>query len=86
MATANRTSGSPRWIKKAGLLGKPRECSSSQNIDPDNVIMTPARAATLVYVGNADSNDINVLSLDPKSGDLTAVETVAVPGIIKASW
>src|SRR4051812_6028731 len=43
-----------------------------------------APAATLVYVGNADSNDIHVLRLDPQNGDLAPVETVTIPGITKA--
>lgn len=44
--------------------------------------MSPAMAATFVYVGNADSQDINVLELKP-NGDLSAVETVKVPGPAK---
>src|SRR5438128_5973090 len=44
---------------------------------------SPAPAATLVYVGNAESNDIYVLQLDRQSGDLTVVEQVPIPGIIK---
>src|SRR6185436_16843636 len=35
-------------------------------------------AATFVYVGNAESNEIYVLRLDRQSGDLTVVEK---PGI-----
>src|SRR5215207_8646886 len=34
-----------------------------------------------VYVGNADSNDINVLSLDSKNGELAAIERVPIPGL-----
>lgn len=45
--------------------------------------MSPASAATYVYVGNAESNDIDVLSLDPKSGDLTPIEKVAIPSVAK---
>ncbi|MGH7311162.1 MAG: lactonase family protein [Candidatus Rokuibacteriota bacterium] len=41
------------------------------------------RAATFVYVGNADSNEVYVLRLDRPSGDLTMVEKVAIPGISK---
>ena len=44
--------------------------------------MSPARAATFVYVGNADSQDITVLELK-SHGDLTPVETAAVPGPAK---
>jgi 6-phosphogluconolactonase len=49
-----------------------------------SAIMSPGNAGTFVYVGNADSNDINVFALDAKSGDLTAIEKVAVPGVAKA--
>jgi 6-phosphogluconolactonase len=47
-------------------------------------VVSPAAAGTFVYVGNADSSDIYVFALDAKSGDLTAVEKVAVPGVAKA--
>lgn len=43
----------------------------------------PARAGTYVYVGNADSNDIHLLSLDLKNGDLTPIDKIVVPGITK---
>jgi|GEM_PF-2207991 len=43
-----------------------------------------ASAATYLYVGNAASNEIFVFSLDPKTGDLTAVDKLTVPGITKA--
>src|SRR5258707_2808746 len=45
--------------------------------------MSPASAATYVYVGNAESNDIDVLQLDAKTGDLTAVEKVPIPHVAK---
>ena len=41
-----------------------------------------AQAATVVYVANADSREISVLSLDPASGALTPIETVAVGGVV----
>ena len=41
--------------------------------------MSSADAATFVYVGNADSQDVSVLELKP-NGDLTPVATTAVPG------
>lgn len=44
--------------------------------------MSSASAATFVYVGNADSQDISVLELKA-NGDLTPVETMAVPGPAK---
>jgi 6-phosphogluconolactonase len=43
----------------------------------------PGHAATFVYVGNAESNDIYVLRLDRQSGNLTVVEKVPIPGITK---
>ena len=39
-----------------------------------------ASAATIVYVSNADSQEISVLALDRATGALTAVETVPVGG------
>jgi len=47
------------------------------------MMASPARAATFVYVGNADSNEIHVLRLDQATGDLTVVERVPIPGIAK---
>ena len=47
------------------------------------VMASPARAATFVYVGNTDSNEIYVLQLDRQSGDLTLVEKVEIPGVTK---
>jgi 6-phosphogluconolactonase len=47
-------------------------------------LMVPAAsAATVVYVGNAESNEIIVLQLDRRNGDLTVVEKVPIPGIEK---
>jgi 6-phosphogluconolactonase len=45
---------------------------------------SPAPAATFVYVGNAESNEISVLRLDRQTGELTLVETMAIPGVVKA--
>src|SRR5258705_3422304 len=42
------------------------------------LFMPSATAATFVYVGNADSQDVTILELK-SSGDLTPVETTAVP-------
>lgn len=42
----------------------------------------PATAATMVYVANADSQEVSVLQLDRQSGQLTPVETVAVGGTV----
>jgi len=47
------------------------------------MMASPARAATFVYVGNAESNDIYVLELDRQRSDLTVVEKVSIPGIEK---
>ena len=44
--------------------------------------MSSVNAATFVYVGNADSQDVSVLELK-SNGDLTPVETKAVPGPAK---
>jgi len=38
-------------------------------------------ASTYVYVSNAKSSDIHVLQLNEANGELTPVETVAIPGI-----
>lgn len=40
--------------------------------------LASAEAATFVYVSNADSKDITVLSLNRQTGELTPVETAAV--------
>jgi 6-phosphogluconolactonase len=45
-------------------------------------LMSSASAATFVYVGNSDSQEVSVLELKP-NGDLTPVETTAVPGPAK---
>jgi 6-phosphogluconolactonase len=42
----------------------------------------PARAATFVYIGNADSNDIYVLALNRQTGDLSLIAKVPIPGIM----
>jgi 6-phosphogluconolactonase len=43
---------------------------------------TAVQAATMVYVSNADSKDITVLTLDNKDGALKPVETVPVGGTV----
>jgi 6-phosphogluconolactonase len=48
------------------------------------MMASAASAATYMYVGNAATNEIVVLSLDPKSGDLKEIEKITVPGITKA--
>ena len=47
------------------------------------LVASPARAATIVYVGNAESNEIYVLRLERQNGDLTVIEKVPIPGITK---
>ena len=47
------------------------------------LMASPSGAATFVYVGNAESNEIYVLRLDRQTGDLTLVEKVPIPGIDK---
>ena len=47
------------------------------------MMASPAHAATFVYVGNTESNEVIVLQLDRQSGDLTVVEKVPIPGITK---
>lgn len=44
----------------------------------------PAPPVTFVYVGNAESNEIFVLRLDRPAGELTLIETVPIPGVVKA--
>src|SRR5262245_58394321 len=48
------------------------------------ILVSPAQAATFVYVSNAESNDIFVLSLNQQTGEVTLVETVLIPGVIKS--
>lgn len=42
------------------------------------------KAATFVYVSHAESNDIHVFELNRQTGELTPVETVAIPGVVKS--
>jgi 6-phosphogluconolactonase len=49
-----------------------------------SMMATAASAATYLYVGNAGSNEIFTYSLDPKSGELTPIDKLTVPGITKA--
>jgi 6-phosphogluconolactonase len=47
------------------------------------MMASPVAAATFVYVGNTESNEIYVLALDRQKGDLTVVEKVSIPGVTK---
>ena len=49
-----------------------------------SLLLTMCSAATFVYVGNSDSNEIHVMSLNRSTGELTLVERVEIPGIVKA--
>lgn len=44
---------------------------------------SPTLAATFVYVGNTESNEIYVLQLNRQNGELTVVEKVPIPGVTK---
>jgi 6-phosphogluconolactonase len=44
---------------------------------------SPARAVSLVYVGNADSNEIIVLELAQQTGDLAVIERVPIPDVVQ---
>ena len=46
--------------------------------------LSSASAATFVYVGNADSQDVTILELKP-GGDLTLVDNVAV-SVVSPTW
>jgi 6-phosphogluconolactonase len=46
-------------------------------------MMASTTRATFVYVGNAESNEIYVMQLDRQNGDLTVVEKVLIPDVIK---
>jgi 6-phosphogluconolactonase len=48
------------------------------------VVSSSAQAATFVYVSNAESNDISVLQLNQQTGELTLIETVPIPGVVKS--
>ena len=47
-------------------------------------LISPVLAATFVYVSNSESNDIYVWQLNRQTGELTLIETVTIPGIIKS--
>ena len=47
------------------------------------LMASPVGAATFVYVGNAESNEVYVLQLNQQNGDLTVLDKTAIPGIEK---
>jgi 6-phosphogluconolactonase len=57
---------------------------SAAVIIASSALVAPVQAATIVYVGNAESNDIYVFHLNRQTGELTLIETVQIPGIIKS--
>src|SRR5579884_1667871 len=50
-----------------------------------NAAMAQGSAKTIVYVSNAGTKDIHVFAMDRASGELTPLDTVAVPGTEKTS-
>jgi len=62
-------------LRRLGARSRPRP------VDPG----AAANAATFVYVGCTDSNEIHILQLDPQNGGLTPVEKVTIPGIVKTA-
>jgi 6-phosphogluconolactonase len=44
---------------------------------------SPARAVSVVYVGNAESNEIVVLQLERQTGDLREIERVPIPDVVQ---
>jgi 6-phosphogluconolactonase len=57
---------------------------SATAIIASTVLTAPAQAATIVYVGSVESNEIFVMQLNRQNGELTLVEKVSIPGVIKA--
>jgi 6-phosphogluconolactonase len=49
-----------------------------------SLLSSAASADTFAYVANAESNDISVFRVEPSSGKVEAMETVAFPGVDKA--
>ena len=44
---------------------------------------SPARAVSVVYVGNAESHEIVVLQLEQQTGDLRLIERVPIPNVMQ---
>lgn len=47
-------------------------------------MVAPGLAATFVYVSNVESSDIHVWQLNRQTGELTPVEIVPIPGVLKS--
>src|SRR6185295_20139069 len=65
-----------RWTRRLGL-------AIVVVLGVATLMASAASAATFVYIGNTDSNEIIVLRLDPQSGELAPVERVTIPGVTK---
>jgi len=61
------------WIGMAALIA----------VGAGSLMASPAGAATFVYVGNAESNEVYVLQLNQQNGDLNVVDKTPIPGIEK---
>src|SRR5499425_2407782 len=48
-----------------------------------SLMASPAAAATFVYVGNAETNEVYALQLNQQTVDLTVVDKTPIPGIEK---
>jgi 6-phosphogluconolactonase len=48
-----------------------------------SAMLTPTQAATIVYVGSVESNEIFVMQLNRQNGELTLIEKVSIPGVVK---
>jgi 6-phosphogluconolactonase len=68
--------------KRIGSMPSARLTLSISLISAMAFVMTAANAATFVYVGSSDSQDVTVLELQA-NGDLTPIATTAVPGPAK---
>jgi 6-phosphogluconolactonase len=50
---------------------------------PIAALVEMARADTFAYVGDADSNDVSVFRVEPKTGEMTFIETAAFTSVEK---
>lgn len=57
---------------------------SATMVATGTLLAKPVKVATFVYVSHAESNDIQVFELNRQTGELTPVETVAIPGVVKS--
>jgi 6-phosphogluconolactonase (cycloisomerase 2 family) len=66
-------------VQREDVMGLIKSASRIAALVAAGFVMSSAQAATFLYVGSSDSQDITVLSLDPKSGALTQVAVTPVP-------